>query len=895
MSARVERLLSRLALEDKAALTAGDSLWSIPELPHRGIPAMHVTDGPNGARGLSGTSACFPCGSALAATWNTPLIQRVGAELGRETKSKGASVLLAPTVNIHRSPLNGRNFECFSEDPYLSGQMAISYIRGLQSQGVAACVKHYVCNDSEYQRMALDVVVDERTLREIYLAPFEMAVKEGGSWAVMASYNRVNGTYATESVALLKRILKEEWGFDGLVMTDWFAAKTTQRCFAGGLDLEMPGPPLMFGPRLAERVRTGELRETELDDKVRRYLLLAERTGVLDGDGPKETPSPDRPASRDLIRQAARASAVLLKNAREVLPLAPGAVSSLAVIGPMARTGAIMGGGSAFVNPPYVVHPLTAIRRAVAADTAVCYEKGCHNHLFTPLLEPEWMGVEDGEACIQIEYFDNQDFAGEPVAQEMRGSSDIFWFGALPDGVEPGFAARVTIPFQALTSGEHQFGLTTAGLARMRLDRVPVINNWEEFEAGSSYFGMGSVEKIHEAHLEAGQPHELMLEFGAAPGRPFGAVRLGAVPPLADNAVERAAQAAGEAQAALVFVGLNADWESEGHDRPHMDLPGRQNELISAVAARNPHTIVVVNAGAPVTMPWIDEVAAVLHVWYPGQEYGNAVADLLFGAESPAGRLPMTFPQRLEDTPAFINYPGQGGQVRYGEGLFVGYRYYDCKDVEPLFPFGYGLSYTSFAYSNLQIVSEGPSGKDGFRLTADIQNTGSRKGDEVVQLYVGPQHAWRSRPLRELKGFRRTTLEPGAQTKVEFRISPRDLAFFDVRTQDWKATAGTYGVYLGASSRDIRLTGTVHLEADWFARPQDTAGGISLNTPLPMVMVHKREALFAGLGEAAQIPQMMMLVAYAVEEGLTLNDLSEFVPDLLTHEKLEHLATLLKA
>ena len=895
MSERVAQLLASLALEEKATLTAGDSMWSIPGLLHQGIPSMRVTDGPNGARGLSGTSACFPCGSALAATWNTTLIQKIGAELGLETQSKGASVLLAPTVNIHRSPLNGRNFECFSEDPHLAGQMAIAYIHGLQSQGVAACVKHYVCNDSEYQRMAIDVVVDERTLREIYLAPFEMAVKEGGSWAVMASYNRVNGIYASESVDLLKRILKEEWGFDGLVMTDWFAAKTIRRCFVGGLDLEMPGPPRMFGPQLVQPIQAGELSERELDDKVQRYLRLAERTGVLDGNGPQETPSPDRPASRALIRQAARESMVLLKNENAVLPLDTGKVSSLAVTGPMAHIGTIMGGGSAFVNPPYVVHPLAALQQAVSADTEILHEKGCHNHRNTPLLEPEMMGAQEGEARIKIEYFPTHDFAGEPVAQEMRMSSEIFWFGALPDGVESGFAARVTIPFVATASGEHQFGLTTAGLARLQWDGAPILNNWEEFVPGDTYFGMGSVEKIHTTCLEAGTQHELTLEFGTMPGRPFGAVRLGAVPPLAPNAVEQAAQAARKAQAALVFVGLNADWESEGHDRQHMDLPGRQNELVSAVASQNPNTVVIVNAGAPVTMPWLNEVAAVLHVWYPGQEYGNAVTDVLLGAESPAGRLPITFPKRLADTPAFTNYPGQGGQVRYGEGLFVGYRYYDFKDVEPLFPFGHGLSYTSFAYSNLQIAPGGPSLEDGFRLTADIQNTGSRKGDEVVQLYVGPQTPSNARPLRELKGFQRVTLEPGAHAQVEFRISPRDLAFFDVRSQGWKALSGTHLIHLGASSRDIRLTGEAHLATDWLEHPPDVSAGLSLDTPLPMIMAHKQEELFAALGEAAQMPQMMMLVAYAMEEGLTLNDLSDFVPEILAHEKLQHILTLLQA
>ncbi len=893
MSARVEQLLSQLTLEEKATLTSGDSMWSVAGLPQQGIPAMRVTDGPNGARGLTGTSACFPCGSALAATWNTDLVCRIGSELGLETKSKGASVLLAPTINIHRSPLNGRNFECFSEDPHLAGRMAVSYIQGLQSQGVAACVKHFVCNDSEFQRMTIDVIVDERTLHEIYLPPFEMAVKEGGTWAVMASYNRVNGAYASESVELLKRILKEEWGFDGLVMTDWFGAKTTRRCFVGGLDLEMPGPALMFGPQLAQRIQTGEFKEADLDEKVRRYLTLAERTGVLDGEGSREQPSPDRPASRALIRQAARESVVLLKNEREVLPLDRDNLSTLAVVGPMAHTGAIMGGGSAFVNPPYVVQPLAAIRLAISEETEILHEKGCHNHLHAPLIEPELMGAKDEGDCIRIEYFNSKDFAGEPVAREMRKTSEIFWFGALPERVEPEFAARVTMPFMPSTSGEHQFGLTNAGLARLQVDGRTVLNNWEEFVPGTSYFGMGSVEKIYKVLLEAGGQHELQVEFGVNPGRPFGAVRLGVVPPLQNNAVELAAQAAGQAQAALVFVGLNADWESEGQDRQHMDLPGRQNELVSAVASRNPHTVVIVNAGAPVTMPWIEEVAAVMHAWYPGQEYGNAVTDLLFGEANPAGRLPTTFPKRLKDTPAFTNYPGQAGQVRYGEGPFVGYRYYDFKEVEPLFPFGHGLSYTSFTFSDLQIVHVENESEFEFLISAIVKNAGALKGDEVVQLYVGPHAQSSSRPPKELKGFTRVTLDPGSESNVEFRISARDLAFYDVRTGGWKAEAGSYGVRLGASSRDIRLAGVIQLEEDWLENGLDDSEGLTLNSPIPKIMAQRQEALFAALGEAAQIPQLMMLMGHAMEEGLTLNDLSDSVPDLLTPETLERISAIL--
>lgn len=891
----IHNLLSQLTLAEKALLTAGDSLWSLPPVPRLGIPAMQVTDGPNGARGPLGagvTSACFPCGTALAATWNEALIEQVGMALAHETRAKGASVLLAPTINIHRSPLNGRHFECFSEDPLLSGKAAAAYIRGLQSQGIAACVKHYVCNDSEYQRQALDIRVDERTLHEIYLVPFEFAVKEGKAWAVMAAYNRVNGVYAAESALLLQQILKEDWQFDGPVMSDWFGTRSTGRSFTGGLDLEMPGPGRMLGPGLAGKIENGELDPALLDDKVLRYLRLAHRTGVLASDGPGPAHADDRPATRALIRQAACQSFVLLRNEDNLLPFSGEQLQSLAVIGPNARLGKIMGGGSAFVNPHYIVHPLQALEERLGAEVGISHHQGCHNHRRTPLLEPETLGGANGEPGVWVEYFDNPDFAGEPIAQEERHTSELMWFGRLPDRVQPGFAARVTLRFTPSVTGPHEFGLTVAGLARLRYGREVVINNWEEYVPGDFYFGMGSAEKRYTTDLQQGETCTLTVEFTGGSDRPFGVARLGAVPPLPENAMELAAAAAREADVALVCVGLNEDWESEGYDRMHMDLPGAQNELVSAVAASNPNTIAVVNAGAPVTMPWIEDVAAVLYVWYPGQEFGNALADVLLGTANPAGRLPVTLPRRLRDTPSFINYPGENGYVQYGEGIFVGYRYYDHKDIAPLFPFGHGLSYTSFAYERLRISQE--DGTPDIRVEMDITNTGLRVGDEVVQIYAGAVAPSTARAPRTLQGFRRISLKPGEQTAVEFRLSGRELAYYDVRTQGWKAEAGTYRIEIGASSRDIRLSGEIVLATDWYEKPPGGLATISLDTPLPLVLAQKRGALFAGLGEAAQMPQFMMILGFALEEGWSLNEIADYVPDILTPEKLAAIGTALE-
>ena len=896
MTNRIHDLLTQLTLEEKASLTAGDSLWQLTAIPRVGLPPMKVTDGPNGARGnMEGgmTSACFPGGAALGATWDVELIQRVGEELARETRAKGASVLLAPTINMHRTPLNGRNFECYAEDPFLTGKLAAAYIRGLQSQQVAACPKHYVCNDSEFQRMTLDVLVDERTLREIYLLPFEMAVKEGGAWAVMAAYNMVNGEFAAASSFLLQQVLKGEWGFDGLVMSDWFGTKSTVGCFEGGLDLEMPGPGFMLGRTLADRVRTGELAEDILVDKVRRYLRLAERTGAMDQDGiPPET-SRDDPDTREIAYQAAAASLVLLKNDHDVLPLPAKQLDSLAVIGPNARIGSIMGGGSAMVNAPYQCHPLQSIQDLVADTTEIRFEQGCTNHRYCPILETAMLGSQDGQPGVQVEYFNNHALEGDPVATELRDSTQLLWFGGLPDQVQPGFAARITLEFQPTASGVHEFGLITVGRARMKIEGDTVINHWEEFEQGETFFGMGSTEKTFRRHFATGTSTVLTLEFACQPGSPIGVLRLGVVPPLPDDAIARAARAAAQADAAIVVVGLNQDWEGEGHDRSHMDLSGRQDELVSAVAAQNPHTVVVVNAGAPVTMPWLDEVAAVLYAWYPGQEFGRALADVLFGEVNPAGRLPLTLPQRLQDTPGYVNYPGERGQVRYGEGIFVGYRHYDVRDVEPLFPFGHGLSYTSFAYSNFTLDGDVHSGTGILRVGVDVRNTGHLPGDEVVQLYVGQPDAAIARPVRELKGFRRLHLGPEEQMHVEFSVSGRDLGYFDVRAREWKADAGTYCLEVGASSRDIRLRHEYDLAPGWQESRFAPGQALTLDTPLPLVMLRCGERMMGAMGLLAHMPQVMMIWGYAMTEGLSLRDMSRFLPDTFTEARLAEWEALL--
>lgn len=797
---RINALLDAMTLEEQIALLAGANFWTTTPIERLGIPAVKVTDGPNGARGggtlIGGVpAASFPVAISLAATWNTSLVEQIGQALAEEAQSKGARVLLAPTVNIHRSTLNGRNFECYSEDPYLAARLAVAYITGVQSKGVSATVKHYVGNESEFERNTISSEIDERTLREIYLPPFEAAVKAANVWAIMAAYNKVNGTFASEHPQLLIDILRQEWGFDGIVMSDWFATHTTVEAQNAGLDLEMPGPTKHRGEQLVAAVRRGEVSPESVKESARRMLRLIARVGAFEDPSIPDEQAIDRPEHRALIHQAGAEGIVLLKNA-DVLPLAKQALKTIAIIGPNARTAQIMGGGSAQVNAHYRVSPFDGIAAQTGDGIQLSYDLGATNYKLLPLLRSE----------LAIEYFNNRELSGEATFRALASEAEFMWFNEVGPGIDPNsFSARFTTRFTPEESGEYQFSLVSAGLSRLFVDGQLVVDNWSNWQQGDSYFGSGSAEMIGTRNLQAGQSCDLVIEFAYQAAGPLGmrAIRAGVTRPLADDAIDKAVQAAAAADVALLFVGLNGEWDTEGQDRPDMNLPGRQDELIARVAAANPRTIVVLQSGAPVTMPWLNAVAGVLQAWYPGQEAGNAIASVLFGDANPSGKLPQTFPARLEDNPAYLNYPGENGRVRYGEGLFVGYRYYEKKRIAPLFPFGFGLSYTSFAYANLRLSPDSLGPDEQLTISVDVTNTGSRAGQEIVQLYVRDPHASRARPEKELKGFAKVHLEPGATTTVSLSLDRTALAYWDDSRHAWVAEAGTFEALVGGSSQDI--------------------------------------------------------------------------------------------
>lgn len=819
-SERVQRLVQQMTLEEKVSLLAGASFWYTVPVERLGIPAIKVSDGPNGARGdvfgAGLTAACFPAGISLASTWNTELVGQIGQALAEEARSKGASVLLGPTVNIHRSPLNGRNFECFSEDPYLSSRLAVAYISGLQSRGVGATTKHFAGNNSEYERNTISSDISERALREIYLPTFEAAAKEADSWAVMSAYNKVNGTFAGEHHELLTQTLKEEWGWDGLVMSDWFGTNSTAPAVNGGMDLEMPGPANWRGDKLMQTVRSGEVSETVINAAAARVLNLIERTGAFEHPEIPEEQSLDLPQHRAVIRRAAAEGVVLLKNRDAVLPLEPQSLGSIAVIGPNAKTAQIMGGGSAHVNAHYAITPWEGVVAVAGPGVRVGYAIGTANARYTPHVEMNTIscttaeGEQDG--AFAAAYYGNPDLAGEALAHGLLLGAEPTWLGEVGPGIDRrAFSARITGRYTPEESGLHTFGLLSAGRSRLHVNGKELIDNWSEQTPGQAFFGGGSAEKSVELKLTSGEPVELLIEYSSRGASIMPGARLGIAPTVPADSIAQAARLAAESDVALVFVGTTGEWESEGFDRADMELPGEQVALIEAVAAANPRTVVVVQTGSPIPMDWLGSPAAVLQGWFCGQECGNAIADVLFGKVDASGRLPQTFPQRLEDNPTYINYPGDNGRVVYGEGIFVGYRYYDKKRVTPLFPFGYGLSYTSYDYSNLRLGATSPAAGESLDVAVDVTNTGARAGQEVVQLYVRDPIAKLVRPEKELKAFAKVDLQPGETKTVRFTLDRRALAYYDDAPRRWVAEAGEFQVLVGRSAGEIRLTASFTL------------------------------------------------------------------------------------
>ena len=782
------------------ALTAGRTMWTTWPVERLEIPRLRVSDGPAGVRGSrydGPASMNVPCGTALAAAWDPGLVRRIGELLARELESKGARVILAPTVNIHRTPVGGRNFECYSEDPLLTAATAVEYVRGVQSTGLAACIKHFVGNDTEFERMTIDSRIDERTLREIYLVPFERAVRDAQVMAVMSAYNRVNGPYAADSKWLLTTVLRDEWGFDGLVMSDWFGLHSTVEAIEAGLDLEMPGPSIHRGEKLLGAVRAGAVTESAVRERAANVLRLLERTGGLDAP-PGAEHSRDDADDLALLRRAGAAGMVLLRNEDGVLPVVPRDISSIAVIGPNARRATVMGGGSAHVTPTRESHPLDAISaRFGEHGVSVEHEHGCR--IDRRALEIERPSL----VSATVDYFASADEMTSGAAPERTESVESLRFMLFSDPLgrrgPNTLGMRVTATFTPDISGQWTIGVESTGAASLSVDGVLLIDN-ESLPAGGSFFGGGKPEATATVRLDAGAPVEIVAELRHVPGA-MGVVGLniGATPPDDGMGIDRAASLAARSDLAVVVVGTNDDWESEGWDRADIALPGDQDALVSEVARVARRTVVVVNAGSPVSMPWLDEVDAVIMAWFPGQEMGDALVDALCGAVEPTGRLPVTFPRSLGDTPAVEHHPGRGGVADYRERRLVGYRWYDTVGRDPLFEFGFGLG-----YANPEIVSARTEGSH--RIAVTLRNDGSRDGIQVVQVYahlVDRSGLDADEPDQRLVGWSRVEVAAGAEGEAVVDLDIDAYRTWSISASGWTQWSGDVELRIGTSSRRV--------------------------------------------------------------------------------------------
>lgn len=750
MKRNIKQLIEKMTLEEKASLCSGLDFWHMKGIERLGIPSLLVTDGPHGLRKQSESAdhlgiydsvpaTCFPSAVGLASTWNRPLIEKVGIALGEECQAEDVAVLLGPGANIKRSPLCGRNFEYFSEDPYLSSELAASHIKGVQSQGVGTSLKHFAANNQEHRRMSVDAIIDERTLREIYLASFENAVKKSQPWTVMSSYNKVNGEYASENNKLLSDILRDEWGFEGFVVSDWGAVNERVDGLEAGLELEMPSSNGAGDQKIVETVQSGKLSEKVLDRAVERVLTIIFKAV----DNKKEKATFDKEAHHELARLVARESMVLLKNEERILPLKK--EGTFAIIGEFAKSPRYQGGGSSHVNPTKLENIFEEIEKA-SPNASVTYAKG----------------------------------------YELKNDS------------------------------------------------------------------------------------------------------------IDENLIVEAKEAAAQSDVAVVFVGLPERYESEGYDREHLRIPENHRILIEAVAEVQPNVVVVLSNGAPVEMPWLDKVKGLLEGYLGGQALGGAIADLLFGNESPSGKLAETFPQALRHNPSYLNFPGEGDKVEYKEGLFVGYRYYDAKEIEPLFPFGYGLSYTSFDYSNLKIDKQEMDDTETVQISVKVKNTGEVAGKEIVQLYVRDVESSVIRPEKELKSFEKVELQPGEEKEVTFALDKRAFAYYNVDLKDWHVESGVFEILIGKSSVDILLEGNIQVNSTVSVKQRihrNTTMGDVLKDPV-LSTILSEEALIKlnGVGPfaMAQDPDAAGMFQ-AFMKFLPLRALSTFNPEKFSEDMLNAL------
>ena len=794
---RIKELVAALTIEEKCRLVTGLDDWQIGGCERLSIPGWRVSDGPVGVRGRTTMpgqvpALLLPCPSALGATWDVTLVEELGQALGQECLDRRVDLLLGPTINLHRSPRSGRHFEAFSEDPELTSRLAVAYVTGVQSQGVGACVKHFIVNEQEFARTTTDTRVDERTLRELYLRPFEAAVTEARVRGVMAAYNYVNGEHACSNEALLRRLLKDEWGFDGVVLSDWNAMKETVAPAQAGLDMEMPGPGRFWGEgQLQAAIENGDVGAHKLDDKVARVLAFLAWRGRLPG-VTDERPefSQEQPAHRALVRRAAADATVLLRN-DGLLPL--NTHQSVALIGPGVASTAVLGGGSSVLAPYRQTSVLEAAKGRWNAE--VIYAEGVNLEGVATTVPVGWIGPEG----VTAELFDSVDFDGEPQLTQNRWVPFNIWYDrSWPENFQQ---LSVRLRFGVTPDVGGLYRVTGSGFGRtcLSVDGSIVADSLVNGFRGPNSTQVGEAQ----LELEAGRTHEFVLEQQPdIGGFPIAITDVGLERVTERDArlLEEAERVAAAAEVAVVVVGANEQSDSEGWDRTSLELPGCQDELVRRVQAVNPRTVVVLNCGSPMLLPWLEEVPATLVAWYPGQEAGDAIVDVLLGETDPGGRMPTTWAWEERDTPAYLHYPGEADVVRYGEELHLGYRWYDARGMDPMIPFGHGGSYTTFEWESPQVVG------DGVERTVEVpvRNVGDRSGSDVIQVYVAPRDPVVVRPVKQLVGWAKVRLEPGQRTIARVQLSERSFNRFDMASRSWMVDPGDYDVVVAASALDER-------------------------------------------------------------------------------------------
>ncbi len=791
---RVEDLLKRMTLEEKIEMIGGTG-FETKAIERLGIPPLNMADGPLGVRWDNSTA--LPSGILLGATWNPEIVTEFGKVLATETKAKGRHVILAPCVNIARIPMGGRNFESFGEDPFLTSRIAVNYIKGVQQENVVATVKHFAANNQEHQRDFVNTIVDERTLNEIYFPAFKAAVEEANVLAVMCAYNKLNGHYCSENDYLLIDVLKNKWKFNGLVMSDWGAVHSSVPVFKGGLDLEMPESKYLSNDSLLQKIKSGELSESHLDDKVRRILRVMFTIGLFDNYQYDST-KVNTEEHKQIALNIAREGIVLLKNENSILPLNLNKIKSITVVGPNSKVAITGGGGSSMVVPFNSLSPLEALQNKIGDKVKINFAQGLIINGETNVIENNFLFTDKKQKTngLNAEYFTNKDLKGKPAKVVVDKEVNFMWNdkGPFEDFPKDNFSVRWTGYLKPDKSETYTFDVGSDDGVRLYIDDELIINDWNDHAYLTNSFTKD---------LVAGQLYKIKLEYYENVGGAI--VKFGWRKPN-DELLVDAINAAKYSDVVIVFAGTNANYESEGFDRKDLILPNEQDEFIEKLSEVNKNIVVVLTTGSPVLMDrWIDKVDGLIEAWFAGEQAGNAIAEVLLGETNPSGKLPITFPMKWEDCSAFNTYKKEDGTTRYEDGIYVGYRHFERNNIQPLFPFGYGLSYSSFKYNDLKLSSKEIDANDKLVVSLKLKNTSKLKGSEIVQLYVKDIKASVDRPVKELKSFKKVSLNPGEEKDVEMIIDKSALSYFDPKTKEWVAESGEFEILVGSSSQDIKL------------------------------------------------------------------------------------------